>query len=1052
MRARVDSNRSGRAVRRLTIGALALAGTLAAVLPAGQTASASPTRPAAKALTDADLAPHRPGVILVRYTSDATEADRAGARSTAKAAKSKKLSPRAQDTEVLTLAAGESVASAVTRLKGKAKIRYAEPDYVLTTSSTSDDPYYTNGSLWGMYGDATSPSNQYGSGAGEAWNQGYTGSSSVAVGVIDEGIQFTHPDLAANIWTNPDEIAGNGIDDDANGYIDDIHGWDFLNNNNTVYDGNSTEGSDTHGTHVSGTIGGIGGNGSGVAGVNWAVTIVSAKFLGPSGGYTSDAARGLDYLTALKVNKGLNIVTTSNSWGGGGSSSTMLDAINRAGNQGILFVAAAGNSTTNNDAAGSYPSNYECTNGGTRGWDCVIAVASITSTGVLSSFSSYGATTVDIAAPGSSVSSTYPVDSYASLSGTSMATPHVSGAIALCASINPALTARQLKRAVVNSVKPTTGLVGKVVNSGRLDVGAMVAACKAPTAGVTGTPTSLTATAAGANRMNLSWTDGATDEQYYEIEQAPATNSVCGTFALIATIGADNTSFTAGGLTGATGYCFRVRAINDFGGGTSATSSSALGTTASPPAPYVCAATTFSWVDSTAGTPSTVVLSDDSSSSVTIPFTFPYFDGSYTTAQISSNGFLRLGSGAATSYTNVGIPTSGDPDNMIALWWDDLNPGAGGTVWTMTLGTAPSRQFIVTWSNVPMFGITGSEISAQIVLDEATSAVTLQYLDTNTGAAASNGGASATIGLENADGSFGTQIGLNQAVVTDSSARRCTNQTVNSPSVTTSSLAVGTTGTAYSQTVAASGGTSPYSWSVSAGTLPAGLTLNASTGEISGLPTTAGTSSFTVKVTDNAALVGTRALSIVIGTPVSVSTSTLAGATVGTSYSATIAATGGTGSYTWALTDGALPAGLSLATGTGRVTGTPTAAGTANFTVTATDGVGRTNAKALTITVVGAIPGSFNKSAPSNNASSRPRNGLVLSWAASAGATSYEYCFDTSRNSVCNTSWVSVGTARSATINGLGSKTSYEWQVRAVNGSGNRLANNGSWWKFTTVT
>ena len=1050
MRARVEHKRNQRIARWVAVGALGATSVLVASV-SGADASPQPSR-SGSSITDADLAPHRPGVVLVGYSSTATLTDKAAIRASAKASSSKVLSPKAKHTEVLSLAKGESVAAAVARVKGTKGVRYVEPDYLLTTAATSNDPYYTNGSLWGMQGDGTSPANEFGSAAGEAWAQGHTGSRSVAVGVIDEGIQFAHPDLAANVWTNPDEIAGNGIDDDANGYVDDIHGWDFLNNNNTVFDGNSTEGSDTHGTHVSGTIGGIGGNGSGVAGVNWAVTLVSAKFLGPSGGYTSDAAEGIIYLTSLKTSKGLNIVATSNSWGGGGSSSAMLDAINSAGDQGILFVAAAGNSTTNNDAAGSYPSNYECTKGGTRGWDCVIAVASLTSSGALSSFSSYGATTVDIAAPGSGVWSTYPVDTYSSLSGTSMATPHVSGAIALCASINPSLTARQLKRAVVNSVKPTSGLVGKVVNSGRLDVGAMVAACKAPTAGVTGTPTSLSATASGANRVNLSWTDGATDEQYYEIEQAPATNSVCGTYALVATVGADNTSFTAGGLTGATSYCFRVRAINDFGGGTSATSDAATGTTASPPAPYVCAATTFSWIDSTAGTPSTVVLSDDSSASVTIPFSFPYFDSTFTTAQISSNGFLRLGSGAATSYVNVGIPTAGDPDNMIALWWDDLNPGAGGTVWTMTLGSSPARQFVITWSNVPMFGVTGSEISAQIVLDEATGAVTLQYLDTVTGASASNGGASATIGLENADGSFGTQIGLNQAVVTDSSARRCTNQTVNSPSVTTSSLAVGTVGAAYSQSVAATGGTTPYTWSISSGALPAGLSLNASSGEISGLPTTAGTSNFTVKVTDNAALIGTRALSIVIGTPVSVSTSTLAGATVGASYSATIAATGGTGSYTWALTGGALPAGLSIATGTGRVTGTPTTAGTANFTVTATDGVGRTSAKPLSITVSGAIPGSFNKSTPSNNASSRPRNGLVLSWAASAGAVSYEYCIDTSRNSTCNSSWVSVGSARSVTLGLLASKTSHEWQVRAVNTTGTRVANNGTWWKFTTAT
>ena len=147
----------------------------------------------------------------------------------------------------------------------------------------SNDPDVTSGALWGMEGDASSPANPNGAGAAEAWTAGYTGSSNVVVGVIDEGIQITHPDLAANIWVNPGEIAGNGVDDDGNGYVDDVNGWDFYNNDNSVFDGATNASIDAHGTHVSGTIGGVGGNGVGVAGVNWNVKIVSAKFLGPTG-------------------------------------------------------------------------------------------------------------------------------------------------------------------------------------------------------------------------------------------------------------------------------------------------------------------------------------------------------------------------------------------------------------------------------------------------------------------------------------------------------------------------------------------------------------------------------------------------------------------------------------------------------------------------------------------------------------------------------------------------------------------------------------------------
>jgi subtilisin family serine protease len=285
--------------------------------------------------------------------------------------------------------------------------------------------------------------------------------SSVYVGVIDEGVMISHPDLAANIGTNPGEIAGDGIDNDGNGYVDDVNGWDFAGNDNTVYDGKQ----DDHGTHVSGTIGAVGGNGAGVAGVCWNVKILNAKFLGRNGGTTANAIKAIDYLTDLKTRHGLNLVATNNSWGGGGYSKALQDAIERANQMNILFIAAAGNSSVNNDTSPHYPSSYTNVN--------VIAVASITSTGALSSFSNYGATSVDLAAPGSGIWSTVPgrkSPSYASYSGTSMATPHVTGAAAMYASAHPGATAGQIKAAILGSVVPTPSLSGKTVTGGRLNV------------------------------------------------------------------------------------------------------------------------------------------------------------------------------------------------------------------------------------------------------------------------------------------------------------------------------------------------------------------------------------------------------------------------------------------------------------------------------------------------------------------------------------------------------------------------------------------------------
>jgi subtilisin family serine protease len=428
----------------------------------------SPITAGAEAVNQAAItAPHAEAAVLVGFKPGTTGAERASVRRAGGAANSESLSPLARDAERLLLGPGTTVERAITNLLRNPNVLYAEPDYLLQSQVVANDTYYTNGSLWGMYGDGTTPANQYGSAAGEAWVAGYTGLRAVYVGVIDEGIQFTHPDLDANVWTNPFDPV-DGIDNDGNGKIDDVHGWDFFNNDNSVYDSTA----DDHATHVAGTIGGEGGNAAGVAGVNWNINMISTKFLGPNGGFTSGAIKALDYLTDLKIRHSLKIVATNNSWGGVGFSQSLLDAINRSGNAGILFVAAAGNNGVNNDTTAFYPASYSAT--GSRGWDCVISVAAITSTGDKASFSNYGLTSVDIGAPGSAIMSTVPTNSYASYSGTSMATPHVTGAIALGASINPLLTAQQLRDLVLNSAAPTASLAGKTVTGDRLDIGAML--------------------------------------------------------------------------------------------------------------------------------------------------------------------------------------------------------------------------------------------------------------------------------------------------------------------------------------------------------------------------------------------------------------------------------------------------------------------------------------------------------------------------------------------------------------------------------------------------
>jgi subtilisin family serine protease len=421
---------------------------------------------------------HVAGELLVQYNAGKNEHEKAAARTKVGAA-AKRLVRRgpAGDLELAQLPPGKSAEDAARELKGDPTVAFAEPNWVFTHSAATEEPSYASGSLWGLYGDATSPTNRFGSQAGEAWARN-AGSASVVIGVIDEGIDVTHPDLAANVWRNPAESgldangldrATNGVDDDGNGYADDVNGYDFANNDAGVFDGPT----DDHGTHVAGTIGAAA-NGAGVVGVSPNVTLVSAKFLNPDGGTLENAVRAVDYFTALKQ-RGVNVVALNNSWGGGGYSQALHDAIIRAAKAQILFVAAAGNSGYNNDVWAHYPSNYRSNVGTTTesaaGWDNVVAVAAIGQAGLKASWSNYGRSTVDLGAPGVDILSTVP-GGYGYMSGTSMATPHVTGGAALYAASHPGATGAELRSAILSSAVATSSLNKKTATGGRLNVGA----------------------------------------------------------------------------------------------------------------------------------------------------------------------------------------------------------------------------------------------------------------------------------------------------------------------------------------------------------------------------------------------------------------------------------------------------------------------------------------------------------------------------------------------------------------------------------------------------
>jgi subtilisin family serine protease len=352
------------------------------------------------------------------------------------------------------------------RLKNDPNVEAVSPNYIrtvpqidpeapkgldkLSASLYPNDPLLSQ--LWGM----TTINAQ------TAWNAGSLGDTSVIVGLIDEGVKYWHEDLRCVIWTNPFDKP-DGIDNDGNGYTDDIHGWDWHNSDNTIFDNR-----DFHGTHTAGTIGATGNNGLGVIGVCPQVTIISLKFL-ESWGDDSWAVQAFDYIADLKVRHNLNIVNTSNSWGGGGYNVFLREAIKRNGDVQIQAFCAAGNSQQNNDTDQdpNYPSSYDL--------DCITAVAASDWSNNMAGFTSYGATSVDLAAPGTGIiscyqGSLYETNKYVGASGTSMSTPHCAGADALYAASHPGSTIADRKAAMLNSVTVVPVWAGKVRSGGILNI------------------------------------------------------------------------------------------------------------------------------------------------------------------------------------------------------------------------------------------------------------------------------------------------------------------------------------------------------------------------------------------------------------------------------------------------------------------------------------------------------------------------------------------------------------------------------------------------------
>ncbi len=349
---------------------------------------------------------------------------------------------------------------AFSQLASNPEIEYIEPNYIITLNAKrvpapTDSQF---GKQWGLVNTGKNGGGIFSQGlkgedinVARAWEmtKGSTGDAIIKIAVIDTGVDYNHPDLKAQIDINTAELNGTaGVDDDQNGYVDDVYGYDFANKDGNPMDGHG------HGTHCAGVIGAEH-NSLGIAGVMKNVKIIPIKFLSDKGsGETIDAISSIDYA----IKRGVHVM--SNSWGGGEKEQSLLDAITAAEAAGITFVAAAGNDSNDNDKTASYPANYDVSN--------VISVGSFTSAGAKSGFSNYGLKSVHVTAPGSAILSTYK-GGYQNLSGTSMAAPHVSGIVGLMLSKDPGLTPAQIRERLVRTSTKTSKLKSASLSGGRVD-------------------------------------------------------------------------------------------------------------------------------------------------------------------------------------------------------------------------------------------------------------------------------------------------------------------------------------------------------------------------------------------------------------------------------------------------------------------------------------------------------------------------------------------------------------------------------------------------------
>jgi hypothetical protein len=693
-------------------------------------------------------APFVPGEILVRLKPGLGVAAAAQIVPGAKIEKEFELVPGLQ---LIRLPATVDVMEAVRLYSQHPSVLYAQPNFLHHTMQeahlTPNDTSYNQ--MWALNNTGqTGGTPDADIDAPEAWDLS-TGSGSVVVFVIDTGVDYNHPDLIDNLWTNPGETPGNGIDDDGNGYVDDVYGIDTANNDSDPMDGNG------HGTHVSGTIGARGNNGLGVVGVNWQVKIGQCKFLSDSGtGSTADAIECLQYIRNLKVNKGVPVIATNNSWGGGPFEQALYDAIKAHMDAGILFIAAAGNDGTDNDALPHYPSNYFLPN--------VISVAATDHNDDLASFSNYGLRTVHVGAPGKSILSTWPGNTYNTISGTSMATPHVTGLAALLKAHNPSRDWIAIRNLIFAGGDFKPSLDGKTVLERRINAFGSLSCSNTPVFGILrpfltvggGSPVTIAvlnincASPAGALTVTINpggtvvnlvdngvAPDLAANDGIYSGTWTPGNVCQIGTFTLNFSNG-QSTTVQVGGAQGS----------------------------------YSCTTPSPTWRTIT-GT--NLNLGDDTWATVTPGFPVKFGTSSYNTVYVNANGLISFTDNTGPQFDNQQLPYSSFT-TLVAPFWDDLYPSGTDDVYWDVLGSAPNRELVIEWRNMRHYICrtdSAATVRFQVVFFEGNNQVLFNYQDVDFGGgcAFADKGGSATIGVQ-VSTSDATQIGFNSQILSNTTA------------------------------------------------------------------------------------------------------------------------------------------------------------------------------------------------------------------------------------------------------------------------------------------